>query len=125
MRGAHRAFFLDDDEKSRAVEFLRRAEEFCGVMVLAYAIMTNLFHIFICVPEPSALEDDEILRRINALYREASLARVLGEWPRLKDEETDLLKRACPTKKFVSRFREYRRTDPDHPQSPQQRYRMA
>ena len=77
-------------------------------MVLAYAIMSNHFHIFIYVPEPSALEDDEILRRINALYREASLARVLGEWRRLKDEGTDLLKRACPTKKFVSRFREYR-----------------
>jgi REP element-mobilizing transposase RayT len=63
MRGAHRAFFLDDDEKSRAVELLRRVEEFCGVMVLAYAIMSNHFHIFIYVPEPSALEDDEILRR--------------------------------------------------------------
>ena len=107
-RLAHRAFFLDDDEKSRAVELLRRVEEFCGVMVLAYAIMSNHFHIFIYVPEPSALEDDEILRRINALYREASLARVLGEWRRLKDEEADLLKRARPTKKFVSRFREYR-----------------
>ena len=44
MRGAHRAFFLDDDEKSRAVELLRRVEEFCGVMVLAYAIMSNHFH---------------------------------------------------------------------------------
>ena len=107
-RLAHRAFFLDDDEKTRAVELLRRVEEFCGVMVLAYAIMSNHFHIFIYVSEPSALEDDEILRRINALYREASLARVLGEWRRLKDEETDLLKRARPTNKFVSRFREYR-----------------
>ena len=66
MRGAHRAFFLDDDEKSRAVELLRRVEEFCGVMVLAYAIMSNHFHIFIYVPEPSALEDDDILRRIDA-----------------------------------------------------------
>ena len=96
-RLVHRAFFLDDDEKSRAVELLRRVEEFCGVMVLVYAIMSNHFHIFIYVPEPSALEDDEILRRINALYREASLARVLGEWRRLKDEEADLLKRDCPT----------------------------
>ena len=57
-RLAHRAFFLDDDEKSRAVELLRRVEEFCGVMVLAYAIMSNHFHIFICVPEPSSLVYD-------------------------------------------------------------------
>ena len=28
MRGAHQAFFLDDDEKTRAVELLRRVEEF-------------------------------------------------------------------------------------------------
>ena len=27
MRGAHQAFFLDDDEKTRAVELLRRVEE--------------------------------------------------------------------------------------------------
>ena len=109
-RLAHRAFFLDDDEKSRAVELLRRVEEFCGVMVLAYAIMSNHFHIFIYVPEPEDIGDEEILRRINALYREASLAQVLGEWMRLKDEETDLFKRACPKKKFVSRFRDYRRS---------------
>ena len=28
MRGAHQAFFLDDDEKTRAIELLRRVEEF-------------------------------------------------------------------------------------------------
>ena len=56
-RLAHQAFFLDDDEKTRAVELLRRVEEFCGVMVLAYAIMSNHFHIFIYVPEPEELDD--------------------------------------------------------------------
>ena len=76
-------------------------------MVLAYAIMSNHFHIFIYVPEPEDIGDEEILRRINALYREASLAQLLGEWTRLKDEEAKLLEA---------------RTDPDHPQSPQQRY---
>ena len=76
-RLAHRAFFLDDDEKTRAVELLRRVEEFSGVIVLAYAIMSNHFHIFIYVPEPEEIGDEEILRRINALYREASLAQGL------------------------------------------------
>ena len=52
-RLAHRAFFLDDDEKTRAVELLRRVEAFSGVIVLAYAIMSSHFHIFICVPEPA------------------------------------------------------------------------
>ena len=77
-RLAHQAFFLDDDEKTRAVELLRRVEEFCGVMVLAYAIMSNHFHIFIYVPGPEEIDDDEILRRINVLYRGASLSQVLS-----------------------------------------------
>ena len=109
-RLAHRAFFLDDEEKTRAVELLRRVEEFSGVIVLAYAIMSNHFHIFIYVPEPEDIGDEEILRRINALYREASLAQVLGEWTRLKDEEAKLLEYSRPTGKYVSRFGEYRRS---------------
>ena len=71
-RLAHRAFFLDDEEKTGAVELLRRVEEFSGVIVLAYAIMSNHFHIFIYVPESEELDDDEILRRITVLYRDAS-----------------------------------------------------
>ena len=34
-RLAHRAFFLDDEEKDRAVALMRRVEEFSGVVVLA------------------------------------------------------------------------------------------
>ena len=64
-RLAHQAFFLDDDEKTRAIELLRRVEEFSGVIVLAYAIMSNHFHIFIYVPEPEDIGDEEILRRIQ------------------------------------------------------------
>jgi len=107
-RLAHQAFFLNDEEKTRAVELLRRVEEFSGVLVLAYAIMSNHFHIFIYVPEPEELNDEEILRRIKILYRDASLSQVLGEWTRLKDEEEKLLEHARPTEKYVSRFGEYR-----------------
>ena len=54
--------------------------------------------------EDEEIDDGEILRRINALYREISLSQALGRWKRLEDEEANLLKRARPTKKFVSRF---------------------
>ena len=109
-RLAHRAFFLDDEEKTRAVELLRRVEEFSGVIVLAYAIMSNHFHIFIYVPETEEIDDDEILRRINVLYRDASLSQVLGEWKRLKVEEENLLEHVRPTERYVSRFGEYRKS---------------
>ncbi len=113
MRGAHQAFFLDDDEKTRAIELLRRVEEFSGVIVLAYAIMSNHFHILIYVPEPEDIGDEEILRRINALYRE-----VMREI--LAAREAERAEREAKGEPASSR-----RTDPDHPQSLQQRYRLA
>ena len=91
-RLAHRAFFLDDEEKTRAVELLRRVEEFCGVMVLAYAIMSNHFHIFIYVPSAEEIGEGEFLRRIRVLYRDASLSQVIATWNRLKTEEQELFK---------------------------------
>ena len=107
-RLAHQALFLDDDEKTRAVELLRRVEEFSGVIVLAYAIMSNHFHIFIYVPEPEDIGDEEILRRIRVLYRDASLSQVVATWKRLKTEEQELFKRARPKMKYVSRFEAYK-----------------
>ena len=54
-RLAHRAFFLDDEEKDRAVALMRCVEEFSGVVVLAYAFISNHFHIFIYVPSAEAV----------------------------------------------------------------------
>ena len=105
-RLAHRAFFLDDEEKDRAVALMRRVEEFSGVVVLAYAFMSNHFHIY--VPSAEEIGEGEILRRIRVLYRDASLSQVVAMWNRLKTEEQELFKRARPTKKYVSRFEAYK-----------------
>ena len=105
-RLAHRAFFLDDEEKDRAVALMRRVEEFSGVVVLAYAFMSNHFHIY--VPSAEEIGEGEILHRIRVLYRDASLSQVVAMWNRLKTEEQELFKRARPTKKYVSRFEAYK-----------------
>src|SRR5574344_1891731 len=107
-RLAHRAFFLDDEEKDRAVALMRRVEEFCGVVVLAYAFMSNHFHIFVYVPKAEEIDEAEVMRRIRALSRDASLAQVVATWNRLKTEERELFSRARPTKKYVSRFEAYK-----------------
>ena len=107
-RLAHRAFFLDDEEKDRAVALMRRVEEFSGVVVLAYVFMSNHFHIFIYVPKAEEIGEGEILRRIRVLYHDASLEQVVATWNRLKTEDLELSKRACPTKKYVSRFEAYK-----------------
>ena len=71
-RIANRAFFLNDEEKTRFVERLWRVATFSCVEVLAYCFMSNHFHILVYVPDPRELSDDELLARIRALYSEAS-----------------------------------------------------
>ena len=61
---------------------MRRVEEFSGVVVLAYAFMSNHFHIFIYVPSAEEIGEGEILRRIRVLYRDASPFRSKAD-PRL------------------------------------------
>ena len=86
-RVAHRAFFFDDDEKDRFVDLLKRVEFFSCVKVLAYCCMSNHIHVFIYLEEERELSEEEILARVNALYRGARLGEALGEWKLLKEED--------------------------------------
>ena len=56
-RIANRAFFLNDEEKTRFVERLWRVATFSCVEVLAYCFMSNHFHMLVYVPDPRELED--------------------------------------------------------------------
>ena len=92
-RVAHRAYFLDDEEKDRFVDLLRRVEFFCCVKVLAYCCMSNHIHVFIYLEECRELSEDEILARVNALYRGVRLEEALGEWKSLKGEADGAMSR--------------------------------
>ena len=92
-RVAHRAFFLDDDEKDRFVDLLKRVEFFSCVRVLAYCCMSNHIHAFIYLEEGRDLSEEEILARVNVLYRGARLGEAQGEWKLLKEEDNKA--RAC------------------------------
>ena len=59
-RIAHRAFFLNDEEKTRFVERLWRVATFSGVEVLAYCIMSNHFHVLVYVPDPLEKGSDKV-----------------------------------------------------------------
>ena len=87
-RVAHRAFFFDDDEKNRFVDLLMRVEFFSCVRVLAYCCMSNHIHVFIYLDDARELSEEEILARVNALYRGARLAEALGEWKVLRGGTT-------------------------------------
>jgi len=49
-------------------KMMRAMEEFCGVEVLTYAILSNHFHILLYVPERVEIDDDELVRRLRLLY---------------------------------------------------------
>ena len=77
-RVAHRAFYLDEDERTRFVERMRRVAYFSCVEILAYCVMSNHFHVLVYVPAPRELCGDEVLARVQALYVGARLADLPG-----------------------------------------------
>ena len=60
-RVAHRAFFLDDGERTRLVDLVRRVSRFSGVKLLAYGVMSNHFHVFVYIGLPERIDDAELL----------------------------------------------------------------
>ena len=82
-RVAHRAFFLDDEERTRLVDLVRRVSRFSGVKLLAYGVMSNHFHVFVYIGHPERIDDAEIVRRIAALYSDARFNQVMKKWNEL------------------------------------------
>jgi putative transposase len=69
------------DEKEKFRTLMRMTEGFSGCRVLTYCVMGNHFHLLLEVPPMPAggLGDEELLRRLRALYSEAFVAVVAGE----------------------------------------------
>ena len=85
-RVAHRAFFLDEGERTWLVGLIRRVARFSGVDVLAYSVMSNHFHLFVYIGYPEPLGDAEIVRRIAALYSDVRFELVMKKWNELARE---------------------------------------
>ena len=75
-----RNFRLDDKEKEIFRRMMRRAEIFSGVKILTYAIMSNHFHLLVEVPERGEVDQEELLRRVSALYGALYTANMLKQW---------------------------------------------
>ncbi len=79
-RVVDRVFRLDDREKEVFRGMMRRAEAFCGVRVLTYAVMSNHFHLLVEVPERGEVGEAELVRRMTALYGRAHVAAMVRQW---------------------------------------------
>ena len=73
------AFGTEEKEKFRAL--MRLQEKFTGCRATSYCLMDNHFHILLEVPPMAdgGLSDEELLKRLSALYSEAFVAGVAKE----------------------------------------------
>ena len=90
-RIAGKDHLLQSVEREVFRRMMWKMADFCGVRVLTYAIMTNHFHILVCVPAEEEIEDSELLRRVGVLYGEER-AKVVEAG--LRGEEADGIRRA-------------------------------
>ena len=83
-RVVDRQFFLGDTEREQFRIFMRMYENFSGIRVLSYCVMSNHVHLLLEVPPMpvGGLSDEELLRRLRAIYSEERVREVALE---LKD----------------------------------------
>ena len=69
-RIVNREFVLGEVEKEQFGKYMRLYEQFCGVRVVTYCVMSNHFHILLEVPRrPDVLpSDEELLARLKRTY---------------------------------------------------------
>jgi putative transposase len=76
-----RRFVLGTEEKEKFRTLMRMQENFTGCRALSYCLMDNHFHIMLEVPPMAegGLSDEELLKRLSAIYGEAFVAEVAIE----------------------------------------------
>ena len=113
-RCANREFFLRGHEDF-ALALLRRAAAFSGVELLDFALMGNHFHLLVRVPPREPVPDDELERRVRALYGELRGDRLLKSWAkwikkgevsRVEEAKARLIRRMYDLGEFVKTFKE-------------------
>ncbi len=67
-RVIQRQMVLGPVEKEKFRGLMRQMEDFCGVRILTYAIMTNHFHLLVQVPRRRDVSDRELVRRVKRAY---------------------------------------------------------
>jgi putative transposase len=80
-RVVDRRFAFKGEDKEKFRMFMRMYENFTGCRVLSYCVMCNHIHLLLEVPPmpENGFSDAELLKRLSALYNEATVAGVAKE----------------------------------------------
>ena len=80
-RVVDRRFVLGTEEKEKFRTLMRMQENFTGCRAISYCLMDNHFHLLLEVPPMAngGILDEELLKRLSAIYGEAFVAVVAQE----------------------------------------------
>jgi REP element-mobilizing transposase RayT len=80
-RVVDRRFAFGKEEKEQFRTYMRMYENFSGCRVLSYCVMCNHVHLLLEVPpmQEGGLSDEELLKRLKAIYTKAYVASVAKE----------------------------------------------
>ena len=80
-RVVDRRFVLGTEEKEKFRTLMRMLENFTGCRAVSYCLMDNHFHLLLEVPPmpEGGISDEELLKRLSAIYGEAFVAVVAQE----------------------------------------------
>lgn len=92
-RVVDRRFAFGEVEKERFVQILRAYEEFCGVHVLTFCVMSNHVHVLVHVPRPPKQMPDDaelirLVRRADLSFPAAELEQQLARLRAANDHPT-------------------------------------
>ena len=77
-RVVDRRFIFGDIEREQFRSYMRMYENFSGIRVLAYCVMSNHIHLLLEIPPmpEGGLSDEQLLQRLRAIYNTATVAEV-------------------------------------------------
>lgn len=112
-----RRFLFEKGEfKTRLVDALKRAAEFCGIRIHAYTAMSNHFHVVVRVTRTGApVPEEELIRRVGVLKGAKAASDLAERWKglhaagfeaALAEEQDRLRARMNDISMFIKTFKE-------------------
>ena len=88
-RIVNREFIFGEEEKEYFRKTMRDLELFSGVRVLTYCVMSNHFHLLLQVPEPESIDDEELYRRMRAIYSKITVTNFEKELEKAREQNDE------------------------------------
>jgi putative transposase len=93
-RVVERRFLLADQDKEQFVAYMRLYEQFCGLRVVTFCVLSNHFHILVEVPRRPAVlpSDEELLAKLGKLYSRGHVREVRERLKTLPEDEAQAMR---------------------------------